>query len=90
MSILREVAARNLQELREAREGLVDAWIVRCHGLAMSFADGAPCACRVDQATRFTLEMDAAMAAPYGQVVHVREAIESAINRLEKFLAQQG
>ena len=88
MSILREVASRNLQDLREAREGLEDAWIVRCHGLAMSFADGAPCVCRVDQATRFTLEMDAAMAAPYGQVVHVREAIESAIDRLEKFLAQ--
>ena len=90
MSILREVAARNLQELREAREGLVDGWIVRCYGLAISFADGAPRACRVDQATRFTREMAQTMAAGMGEAVHIREAIESAIERLEKFLAQQG
>lgn len=88
--ILREVAARNLQELRAAQEGLGDGWIVRCYGLAISFADGAPCACRVDQATRFTREMAAAMATPNGQAVHIREAIEASINRLEKFLAQQG
>ena len=68
--------------------GLGDGWIVRYHGLAVSFADGAPRACRADQATRFTLVDAGAMAAPNGQVVHIREAIESAINRLEKFLAQ--
>ena len=86
MSILREVASRNLQELREALEGLGDAWIVRCHGLAMSFADGAPSACRVDQATRFTREVAQALATG-GEAIHVREAIDSAIERLEKFLA---
>ena len=90
MSILQEVAARNLQELLAAREGMGEVWIVRCHGLAMSFADGAPRACRVDQATRFTREMAESLAAGMGEAIHVREAIEAAINRLEKFLAQQG
>ena len=89
MAILHEVAARNLRELREAREGLGDGWIVRRYGLALSFADGAPRACRADEASRFTREMAQTLATG-GEVVHVREAIESAINRLENFLAQQG
>ena len=86
---LRDIVSRNLWELREAREGLGDGWIVRRHGLALSFADGAPRACRADQATRYTREMAQTLATG-GEVVHVREAIESAINRLEGFLAQQG
>ena len=86
MAILREVAARNLQELREAREGLGDGWIVR-RGVYLDFADGAPRACRADQATRFTREVAQTLAAG-GEVVHIREAVDSAINRLEKFLAQ--
>ena len=90
MAILHEVAARNLQDLRAALEGLDDAWIVRRYGLSLSFADGAPRACRADQATRFTREMAQTLAAPNGQVVNIREAIEAAIERLEKFLAQQG
>ena len=84
MAILQDVASRNLQELREAREGLDDGWIVRRHGLALSFADGAPRACRVDQATRYTREAAEAL----GEAVRIREAIDSAINRLEGFLAQ--
>ena len=86
MAILREVASRNLQDLREALEGLGDGWIVRRYGLALSFVDGAPCACRADQATRYTRETAEAL----GEAVHIREAIEAAIERLEKFLAQQG
>ena len=87
MAILREVAVRNLQELREAREGLVDGWIVRRHGLALCFADGAPRACRADEATRFTREVAQTLAAG-GDAIRIREAVESAINRLEKFLAK--
>ena len=87
MAILQNIVARNLRELLAAREGLDDGWIVRCGGVFLSFADGTPRACRVDQASRFTRAEAEARAAGMGEAVQAREAIEAATNRLEKFLA---